>query len=51
MTADQWLAIGQSLVLRAPSLIIGAIGLWFAVARRSLHPRVQLLRSSVLDAY
>lgn len=36
---EWWVVLLQSVALRAPSLIIGCIGLWFAITRYKRHPR------------
>ena len=40
MAGDILLGILQTAVLRLPSFVVGAVGLWFAFARRREHPRV-----------
>jgi len=40
MVTEPLLAFLVTLVMRAPSLVVGGVGLYFAIARRKLHPRV-----------
>ena len=43
MQTELWLAIVQSAIVQSPNLVVGAVGAWFALARRAQHPRVSIL--------
>jgi hypothetical protein len=43
MAGETLLALLQTIVLRAPSLIVGVVGLYFAISRFDSHPRASKL--------
>lgn len=42
MAMVEWETLGMWLLFRAPYLIVGVVGLWLAIRRRSRHPRASL---------
>jgi hypothetical protein len=43
MAGDTLLALLQAIALRAPSLVVGVVGLYFAISRFGSHPRASKL--------